>query len=281
MLLIGDYELVYQVVRSRFEEILTNEDYRVQLYSGVILAAHGDESCRQAFNVASNQKKAGALHCFMAQHRLAASEIKRFSRPKHGLDILERLDESMARAAVCGKISEGDCLAMESVTANLRALALMGMREFEAAKREVVRGRSLVPGEDLDKVKRGELARYTAQQNINITQLLVAADDGNKAVKVLEENTEFCETHCLEYLSEAKSALAYAQFLQSDYENAICTAEAAINRIVHEASPERLRSAREIIIASYAELGMMEQAEHQLEAVDIDPLGLTVSREYY
>lgn len=34
VLLIGDYELVYQVVRSRFEEILTNEDYRVQLYSG-------------------------------------------------------------------------------------------------------------------------------------------------------------------------------------------------------------------------------------------------------
>lgn len=274
VLVLGDYETAVDVVRRRYGSIEASTDFDLQIYSGVLLAAHGDESCRPLFAAASEQPHVGAVHRFMAHHRLAAAEIKRFRQPDRGIAIVDEIDVSMSAAADCGEISEGDRAAMASVTANLRALGLLGTGDATAARVEVERARSVATVEGLSKVGRGESARYAAQESINIAQLLSAGENGESSVAVLTSNVSFCREFCPEYLGEALSALAYAQFLAEDHDGAIDTARDAIRSVVREASPVRLRAVREILIGALASSSRLTEAEHELGLLDDDPLGL-------
>lgn len=278
ILLLGDYDLAHEVAKARHAEILRDGGFKTQIYAGVIFAAQGDGNCREAFRVAGEHPQAGAVQRFMANHRLAAAEIKRFGRPEQGMEVLNHLDGAMFVALSTGEISNGDRFAMVSVTANLRALALLSMHDFDGARREVERAREIFTVNGLMKVKPGESARYAAQESINIAQLLSAGSDNMKAVEVLERNVDFCNEHCEEYLGEALSALAYAQYLSGDYSAAIDTAKRAIVRVAHEASPARLRAVREILIGALAESGLRSLAGAELELLESDPLGLSSTR---
>ena len=276
ILLTGNYKAVRDAIILRHTEVLECDNALTKIYSGVALAALSDPRCASFFEAVSVAVSTTPEVSFMAQHRLAAAQIKKFEHPESGLDILNRLDRRMQRVKTNGGITEGDYSSMRAVTSNLRALAHLKLGDAKASRREIEISRSLSTLDGLDRITKSESARYLAQENINLAQLLVQNGEENRAVEILETNRLFCETHCVEYLGEAVSALAYGYYLQGDYRKAIETSLAAIEIVALEASPTRLRVSREILVGSFAEVGEIESAIYYLQQMDEDPLGLTV-----
>lgn len=277
VLLTGDYTTAHVVVAARFEELVAEAAPSSLVQVGVLLAALGDERARPALRRASDV----ALHPtdrFMALHRLAAAEIKRFGRPDEGVRILADLDLEIEAAATTDVLSSGDRETLLSVTANLRALALLRSERGDAARAEIMRSRRLHTLADLREVAAGEAARYGAQERINVAQVLAGDGELAAAVEALEENLEYCRACNVDYVGEALTALAYGQFRAGRFVDAARTAADAALHIAFEASPTRLRGAREIEIAALFSVGDIESAQKVLASVEADPLGLTLSR---
>ncbi len=278
VLLTGDYDTAHRVVAARFDELLTRRSAGLLVQVGVLFAAMGDERVRPALQRAAEV----ALHPtdrFMALHRLAAAEIKRFARPEEGLRLLQELDEQIDAAQGAGVLSAGDREALLSVTANLRALALLRTRPGDV-RAEIVRSRSLHTLDDLHEVVVGEASRYGAQERINLAQVLSGDGEDDAAVEVLEDNVAYCRTHSLDYVGEALTALAYGQLRAARFADAATNAALAAERIAFEASPARLRVAREIQVAAYFSADDIESATSALRAMEGDPLGLLLSRPH-
>lgn len=97
----------------------------------------------------------------------------------------------------------------------LNALGLVSVRErsFQRAHTEVLSAlqeAKLIA--DVAGETDGELARYVAQEHINLAQLLAGAGDHRGAVETLEQNVEFCADLAPSYLGEARGTLAYALY---------------------------------------------------------------------
>ncbi len=279
VLLTGDYESAHGVAAARFDELLTRPSASLLVQVGVLFAAVGDERVRPVLLRAAEV----ALHPtdrFMALHRLAAAEIKRFGRPEEGLRILQELDQQVDAAQSDGVLSAGDREALLSVTANLRALALLRTGHPEDVRAEIVRSRDLHTLDDLREVVIGEASRYGAQERINLAQVLSGDGEDDAAVDVLGDNVAYCRTHSPDYVGEALTALAYGQLRAARFEEAAATATLAAERIAFEASPARLRVAREIQVASYFSAADLESATSALRAMEGDPLGLLLSRPH-
>ena len=277
VLLTGDYDTAAAAVRAREAEIAGSGLHRLQLFAGVLMAAVGDVCCRRLLDAAAVAAHA-PTDMFMARHRRAAAEIKRFGSARTGLTMLDELDRQMAGATQGQALSDGDLRALLSVTANLRALAFLMLKDWARAEAEIARSRELATLTDLRAVRLEESSRYAAQENINLAQMLIKDGDGARAVTTLEENVEFCREHAADYLSEALSALAYAQFLHGEHRVAARTAAEAASRVAEEASPVRLQVAREIRIAALAGAGDSGGAAEELHRMERDPLGLELSR---
>jgi MoxR-like ATPase len=247
------------------------------VHAGVLLAALGHPEARAAFEGAATLART-PVQRFMARHRLAAAEIKRFGRPAEGLVLLDEVDHEVDSAGSTGAISAGDRRTLHSVTANLRALGLIRLGRSTEVRGEITRSLGLHTLDDLREVDTDEAARYGAQERINLAQVLGRDGDLSGAVEHLAENVARCRATGPDYLGEALTALAYAQLRASDWSAAVVAASEAARRIAFEASPSRLRAAREILIAAHARAGEDEQARTVLHACEQDPLGLTLSR---
>ena len=110
VLVLGDYETAVDVVRRRYGSIEASTDFDLQLTWGFSFAAHGDESCRPLFAAASEQPHVGAVHRFMAHHRLArrdqevpaARPRNRDRRRDRRLDVRRRRLRRDQRGRPCG-----------------------------------------------------------------------------------------------------------------------------------------------------------------------------------
>lgn len=145
---------------------------------------------------------------------------------------------------------------------------------------EIIRSRGLHTLDDLREVVPGEASRYGAQERINLAQVLSGEGQAAAAVEALEENLEYCRLHNVDYVGEALTALAYGQFRAGRFGDAVHSAADAALRIAFEASPTRLRVAREIHVAAYFGADDVEAARSVLRSVEADPLGLTLSRPH-
>ncbi|GHS89949.1 hypothetical protein AGMMS50218_17240 [Actinomycetota bacterium] len=277
ILVTGDYPTAHTVVSERLEAILAGGTTGLLVQVGVLLGALGDERARLALTRAADIAH-HPTDRFMASHRLAAAEIKRFNRPTAGLHLLDEIDREIDAARNADTISGGDRETLLSVTANLRALGLSRLGRPVDVYAEIVRSRGMHTLDDLREVVLGEAARYGSQERINLAQVLADGGDLAASVATLEENVEYCNAVNPDYLGEALTALAYGQFRAERWADAASTATAATVRVAFEASPTRLRAAREIRLAAHARAGEEDQAREVLHACEQDPLGLTLSR---
>jgi hypothetical protein len=277
ILMTGAYEAARDVVLARLEEIVADGAPGLLVQTGVLLAALGDGRARSALDRAATI----AIHPtdrFMASHRLAAAEIKRFQRPEVGVRILANLDGMIDDAERTGAISAGDRELLLSVTANLRALALILLGRGSEVRAEILRSRHLHTLDDLREVAPGEAARYGSQERINLAQVLSGDGEMVDAVSALAENLSYCRSVNHDYIGEALTALAYGQFRAELWTEAATTAAEAAHRIAFEASPARLRGARELQAASLDLAGDPGAARAVLSDLREDPLGLRLSR---
>lgn len=273
----GHYELAHQVLLDRWAEIVRDATSGLLVQVGVLLAALRDDVARQALMRAADTASQ-FLGKFMALHRLAAAEIKRFNHPLEGERILAELDFEIDECQTGGLISPGDGDTLRSVTANLRALSLMRQGKQGKVRDEIARARDLNTLDGLDRLVAGEASRYGAQERINLAQVLNREGDVREAVDILEENVEYCTRHNDEYVGEALTALAYGQFLLGHFDDSAASATAAAQRIAFEASPVRLRAAREICAAAYHRADNVSAAREMLRSMEEDPLGIEISR---
>lgn len=277
VLVTGDYATAHEAVAGRFDEVVAEGTPSLLVQVGVLCAAQGDDRVRPALRRAAEV----ALYPtdrFMALHRLAAAEIKRFRQPVEGLRMLDALDEEIGAGERDGLLSAGDRETLLSVTANLRALGLMRSGRGGDVRPEIMRSRGLHTLDDLREVVLGEASRYGAQERINVAQVLSGDGEAAAAVEVLAENLEYCRVHNQDYVGEALTALAYGQFRAGQLGDAARSAADAARHIAFEASPTRLRVAREIEAAAYFSADDIDSARAALRAVETDPLGLTLSR---
>lgn len=191
---------------------------------------------------------------------------------------VDEVDASLKRALDAEEISEGDRRALSSVVANLRALACVLLGDSDGSHAEVRRARELMTLEGLDRVDRSEAARYTAQENINIAQVLALRGEYEHAVQILLENDSFCAANAPEYRSESLTALAYGHFLAGNQSTAIAAAKDALSLLATEATPVRLAVARRILVGALYESGQEAEANQLAEEIDSDPVGLALIR---
>lgn len=274
VLLTGDYHLACQIVDTCWENIVESTRADLLIHAGVLLAASADPRCRVVLRRVANLPAVPPTVQFMALHRLAASEIKRFANPAAGIALLDEAEEGVLAAEAVGSVSAADRSSLSSVLANLRALAFIQEGLPDQARAEVERARGLLTLEGLHQVDPSEAARYAAQENINIAQVLALRGNFVAALAKAEENLAFCIAHAPEYLSEALSALAYTQFLTEKYSDAARTAERAALLISREASPIRLAVARRILTGALFRDGDEDTANAVALSIESDPLGL-------
>lgn len=275
----GDYENARRAVSERFTEILAEGTAALLVQVGVLDAGWGDDRARVALRRAAEVARFPTDR-FMALHRLAAAEIKRFGRPDEALRMLDELDRDIEADRAADLLSEGDRRTLLSVTANLRALGLMRSGRSGDVRAEIIRSRGLHTLDDLREVVPGEASRYGAQERINVAQVLSGDGEAAAAVEALEENVGYCREHNPDYVGEALTALAYGLFRAGHFAAAACTAADAAARIAFEASPTRLRAAREIQVAACFRADDVDAARTALRHVRTDPLGLTLSRPH-
>jgi hypothetical protein len=277
ILLTGDYDSAVKVIGDRLGEISASRVFALQLYAGVILAACGDPRCRKLFIAAASTARAHAGANAMALHRLAAAEIKRFRQPARGVEILDGIDAQLELTNEReGEFSSADRETLMSLTGNLRALALLQLGDASGAASEVARARDRVQLDGLSSVDRSEAARYASQETINVAQVLVARGAVTDAIALLDENIRFCRANCPEYVGEALSVAAYAGYLADDFASSRVMAEGAIAELVHQATPTRLRVAREVLMATLVGLEDPDSARAVFQSIQDDPLGLEV-----
>lgn len=265
ILLTGDYDTGTAVVTARAHEIVASDDARLRIYAGVLLAAAGDVGCRPMLREVARLPVGGST-AFMALHRLAAAEIKRFGDPRAAIEALADAEASLV------DLGPSDRAALLSVAANLRALALLKLGDPRAAESELDRARDLVSLTNLVQVHAAEASRYLAQEHINVAQMQIGSRPA-KAVESLQESVQFCRAHARDYVSEALAALAVGCFHASEFQRAVEAAQEAVDLLAFEAAPSRLRATREVAIGSFARLGRMDEARMVLAELRNDPLG--------
>lgn len=279
VLLLGDYELAQSVVRERMAEITATAPPLLLVYSGVLFAVDGKTLCRDLLARVEHIPNARPSTRFMALHRLAAAEIKRFNNPHAGLEIMSRLERLISDLHAWGDINNNDAEALRSILGNLRALAYIRLGDSARGEREVRVARNRMPQDGFSVLGVTESARYASQESINIGQLLTLDGNFDDAVIELTSNVSFCASHAADYLGEAWAALAYCQFLARDYATACDSAKSAISFIALEASPSRLRVVREVLAGSLSELGRIDEATGIMDDIGTDPLGLAMLPE--
>ncbi len=270
ILLTGNYTSANDAIKNRIQEINASNGFSVKIHAGTVLAAMNNREAISIFESAAKQSSPGTLRYFMALHRLAATEIKRTSSPRSGINTLNSLDKSIDSSI---HISDGDKKSLLSVTANLRALAFLKLGNKQKARAEIEYSRRISTISDLKEIKTSESARYIAQQNINFAQILIGEGKVAQASLLLRENLEFCDKNCKEYLSEALSAFAYSKFISHEYDASLKYSKYAIRLLLHETSPTRLKVAREIMVGSLYKVGDRQAASIYMESIMSDPLG--------
>lgn len=277
ILIVGDYDFAARVVIERMGDILVSGNANTLISAGVLAASIGDVSARDLLFEAANSSKT-PMNRFMALHRLAAAEIKRFNAPSEGIAILERIENEIASTERDGIISIGDAEALRAVVSNLRALAWIRLKDFKNAVGDISRSMSIHTTDELRTLTIDESARYGAQIRINVAQTQLQRGLLEDGVQTLTENVAYCRANSIEYVGEALSALSYGLYIAGDYRQAISTANDAASEIAFQASPTRLRAARNIAIASLAKLDDLSKASAYLEIANNDVLGLQYSR---
>ena len=259
----GTYQAVSEAICQIFNSLLKEGSYETLILAGTVLASMSDSKARILFEQASAIAPS-TTERYLAQHRLAATEIKRFSENSKGIEILH------ANAAELGELEQ-------ALRLNLEALALVRDGTPHAAENlltdaKLIATRASHSGR-LSHVEKSMAARYLSQIAINIAQLKVAEEEYDAAVRELTENCSYLARSAPEYLSEALSELACALYFANRFESAIQIANQAFGRLYSIGDIRSIKALREIVVASYFKLGEENKAEKAADLIESDILG--------
>jgi tetratricopeptide (TPR) repeat protein len=275
VLLTGDYEAAYKVVNHRYDEIITCNNDKLLVLSGVLMGALGDENSIPLLEKAERISSNPYVN-FMSMHRKNALNVKKFYLNSIAFDEMNELDHRIDSHIQYENVPHSEKLILKASVANLRALNYLKIRNEEMAYLEILKAFNLSKSGITSGLTRREGLRYHAQILANLAQMLVLNKNYSQAINILEESIEFCNKYEPDSLSESLSLLAYAHYLARNFENAIRFAGPAIEKIIAEGSISRLEVITNILIASHWQLGNRGAAEYILREFEQDPFHLGV-----
>ena len=138
VLLTGDYEAAYKVVNQRYDEILTCNNDRLLVLTGVLMGALGDEKSIPLFERAEKISLNPYVH-FMSIHRKNALNVKRFSLNTIAFDEMNELDFKIESYIQYERVPQSEKLILKASVANLRALNYLKIRNEEEAYLEILK----------------------------------------------------------------------------------------------------------------------------------------------
>jgi hypothetical protein len=259
LLFIGDYESCARVIEIRRDEIVSSGDYELLVYSGTIEGALAFGTAIEFFQAAYESTHL-AENKFMALHRKAIVQLKRlrdFDSAENSLDLLVK---EIHQSFSAGLISEGDMLGFEDMANNARALVYVVRNKMDVARSFLPKKHHIRPRRDLLILDFDQACRYQAQENINLAQLFLSKNYNADAISILKDNTVFCSLWAENYLSESLSILAYALFLNKEFQLSLILSLQSAKLIEKESSPTRLRKNQEVIVGSIHQLGFVDEA---------------------
>ncbi|VEI13899.1 Uncharacterised protein [Trueperella bialowiezensis] len=265
----GSYEAVSLASEMCWEELLKSGDYDDFIVAGTVLAAIGSEKSRECFELAQDRTRDPSER-YLAAHRLAAAEIKRFSRVEHGSVILNSSFEST-------HLTQSGSPLETALKLNLEALTVQKSGALKSAFQLLERASTII--EDalarriLNDVESSMAVRYSSQIAINVAQLHVTDGDYTQAVAVLESNCARIAKRSPEYLPEAYSELSCGLYYAGRHREAINIANQAFGRLFHIGALKSMVALREIVAASYYKLDQHDEADVVARLIDTDPLG--------
>lgn len=265
----GDYACVAKAITDIGEWLKEHGSYHDLLLSGTILAALSKAESTDYFALSARRAE-DSTQRYLANHRLAASQFKRFG---HVDKATETLDISLAeegipeRSRPLERALKLNLLALVELKGPDYSKSLSLLQEAEELLKQFLSTSAASPLE----VSMG--ARYASQIAINAAQIRVLQDDFAGAVKKLRDNCGFVAKTAPEYLAEALSELSCALYYSGDYRGAISVAGHAFGRLFFLGAVNSMNTLRKIVVASYHSLGAEEAAEAVARTLERDPLG--------
>ncbi|MDO5747986.1 MAG: hypothetical protein Q4P66_10075 [Actinomycetaceae bacterium] len=276
ILFTGDYSTAANVIHARKEDIVKKNDYRLYLYSAMILAAVEDVESLNYFDKAYDVAES-IQDELSAKHRKSVACVKRFNLFDSALDILDEIrvlaNKNVIVADTTNPISTKAFLALAD---NLQAFIHLKLNEHDSALKYILSAstqcRQVIKNENITP----EFARYYVQVALNKAELFVKMKAFDDAYSEYKDNIDFCSIYCHEYLSEAYAIGSIGLFRMNKYMQALNWSTIAINLICREASPRRLKVARKIRVACLCKMNILDLANKDAELIDKDPLGYTL-----
>lgn len=261
-LILGNYELLYDFVQYRYDEILSSNIYELLIFSGTVMSIFEDNRAIILFSQAgksthNTERQATALH------RELVFRIKRMKEPK---SISRKFDELFSKI---NEVNPAERLRLTALADNLYGLYIVKTNVDYKIKNSVANTvlenaqvllKQYVSVES-NTVKLDEAYRYLSQVNINQAQLLTDANHLEAAEKILIENLEVVSNSAHDYVPEARAALAYVYYLEQKLDLTIDSCQNAINEFDQIGLYESSDTIKQILVAAYYKANKIEEAE--------------------
>lgn len=269
----GDWESACNLGRLIAESPRAIDNFQLALSVAAILGAVGNAASIENFDRAANIATT-EIELFMCSVRRAACELKRFKRAGDALATLASADALAEQWVRDGLISAADRDALQAVSNNLRALAMLQTGAADEAHALMLSACELSNSDGLVTVGIDETLRYRAQIRMNLAQLRWRQGHHEEALSRMRDHLEATRREHPFSLSEALVFTGYLSYLMKDHATALDLLAEGEQLIAHEASPVRLEACRKIKLAVLNALSREADVLEVLEALNSDPLGL-------
>ena len=267
----GNYEAISEVVAKKKKEILESNIYQLLIYSATAFVAVNPEDSLEFFRKAALCSPS-AVSAAVAYHRMAVTTLKRL----HNFSDTKNIILEMLKFNV---LNTTEKLMIFALINNLYALlALMendknsDFISYLAIYNSSIMIDSLI-GRSLSEQERSQAIRYKSQIAINEAQIYIKQGNRQSAIKVLKENLDYIQEKAPEYVCEASGCLAYALFLEGNFNDSIEYAKKSIREYSLIGDLKGLKNTREILAGAYEKAGQHEKALETVRLLEDDLLG--------
>lgn len=270
---VGDYESALRATTDILHADLSILSYDTLLYTGVLYGALGNGFSLKLFDAAYSSTD-NSYMAVSVLHRKAIVLTKRFAEHDSAKDILTEV------IMVSSTMEAAAALETRSLAYNALALVERNLGHHDLAEEMLMQSLAGVP-EYVQNVDHSDsrLARYYLQEIINFAQLKLAKGEVSDANRLMSSIEEVVKSKITEYTGEFYGIRAAIRYRAGDYVDALADTLIAIERGAALGSPDALKAARKIAIASLSKLGRNQHAELVLDSLENDTIGLKIVKD--
>jgi tetratricopeptide (TPR) repeat protein len=274
-LVLGDYESIGNSIVMRKKELIKLKCSKVNIYCGTCLAAMGINDCEDFFDNYDLCTRIGNADFLTSQLRKAAFLIKRTGDLKTAYDVIYKLQND-------NSTDIESRLVISALGNNLFSLLLLKDSNVNEEKRnkfiEVLLMNASLSCNTLVNISANALVReqsfrYLSQITKNHAQVLLVCNRSDEAIQLLKETVNKLENNCRDYIAEAYASLGYILYLSKRYDSAIDYLTKSVSEYAKIGDLRGLKTAREMLLASFFKKGEVESAELVMKMINNDPLG--------